>query len=268
MAKRFYLFLLTLIMSVTTLQLAAQDSLTVADGNVTNTYVPVYGYYMDYYNRSQMIFPESMLQSMAGSEINAMTFYLSFGPTSSWTSTFNVKLGICPETTFPSNAFLAHPTQTVYTGTLTVANDQLTITFATPFTYSGGNLLVEFATQTPGNYSSSIFLGISSNNSSISGASNNDIASITPGRRDFLPKTTFVYTSGTVTCSKPNTFTASNITTHEALLTWTPSGNETNWDLYITESSTVPGNSTTPTTTVTDTTYSLTGLTSATTYYA
>ena len=266
--KKFFSFLLTLIMSVTTLQLSAQDTLTVADGTTTNSYIPVYGYYMDYYLRSQIIFPESMINDMEGASISSMTFYLAILPDEPWMSTFNVKVGSCAETTFPGNAFLNTMTQSVYTGFLTVDNDRMTITFTTPFVYSGGNLLVEFATIAASNYSASTFYGITSNNSSISGSDANSISSISPTRRNFLPKTTFVYSSSAVSCPKPNSFTATNITTNSALLTWSPGGNESSWDLYITESTTFPNASTTPTATVTDTTYSLTSLTSATTYNA
>jgi len=265
--KKIY-FLLTLIMSVTTLQLSAQDTLTVANGTMANSNIPVYGYYMDYQTRSQMIFPGNLLDDMVGSTISSITFYLASSPTVEWTTTFDVRLGTCQETTFPSNDFLLNPTQSIYSGTLTVANGKLTVTFSTPFLYSGGNLLMEFASLIPGNYSSASFYGITSNNSSISGTNLNDISAITPTRRNFLPKTTFVYNINTAACQKPTAFSVSNITTQGAMLTWTPDGNESSWDLYITESDAYPNANATPTISVTDTFYSITTLTSATTYYA
>lgn len=71
-----------------------------------------------------------------------------------------------------------------------------------------------------------------------------------------------------ISCPNTSLPTASNITDQSAELLWHPNGTETNWDIYMTTSSTdVPDENTTPTLTVTDTFYNATGLNGQTTYY-
>ena len=271
--KKIYLLLLTLIISINSFQLSAQDTLTVADGTMTDFAVPFCGLFGGYYNRSQIFFPERLIEDMIGGDINSLTFYLSDSPANPWTSIFDVKLGVCSDTIFPSVAFLAVPTQTFYTGTMTVVSGCLTINFATPFPYNGGNLLVEFATQTPGNSSSAHFYGLNSPYSSIMGAASDALSSITPvsilslNRHPFMPKTTFAYTPISLSCPKPDPFTVSDISAHEAQLSWSPGGNETSWDIYVTNTDLFPEDSVTPTASVTDTNYSLVALNPTTDYH-
>ena len=136
----FFLMLLTGLAAMT---VSAQQTLTVADGTTTNDYVPVYGYYEDAFLQSQTIYPASLLTSMVGEPIQSMTFYLT--SSAILTSTFAVKLGTTTDATF-GTAFLTSPSTTVYTGTFTVSNNQITLNFSTPFQYTGGNLLVEVST--------------------------------------------------------------------------------------------------------------------------
>lgn len=71
-------------------------------------------------------------------------------------------------------------------------------------------------------------------------------------------------------CLEPTNVVASNETTTGATLNWTAGGEETMWDIYVTDDATVvPNDGTTPTVSNTSTKpYPLTGLTPATTYYA
>ena len=58
--------------------------LTVADSTATNSYVPVYGLYVDDFVRCQTIYPASMISSMTGESILGVTYYLSTPATASW----------------------------------------------------------------------------------------------------------------------------------------------------------------------------------------
>lgn len=127
----------------------AQTTLTVADGTGYSGHVPVYGYYADYYQRCQVIYPADMLAEMTETDISAVTFHLTSLPSSAWTSIFEVRLGITSTVSFSNNYFLTDSVTTLYAGTLTIAPDStLTITFDAPFVYNGGNLLLEFASTT------------------------------------------------------------------------------------------------------------------------
>lgn len=201
--------------------LQAQTTLTVADGDATSSYVPVYGYYTDYYQRGQVIYPEGMLSEMSETTISSITFHLSTLPNRAWTSIFEVKLGITSNASFPNGYFLTDSVATLYTGTLTVAADStLTITFEQPFVYTDGNLLLELASTTKGTYSSASFYGITSPSGSIyTYNSSNSGASLTSGsRQNFIPKTTFTITYQD-TC-RPHHLVVSDIMGSSAMVAW------------------------------------------------
>ncbi len=252
----FFLMLLTGLAAMT---VSAQQTLTVADGTTTNDYVPVYGYYEDAFLQSQTIYPASLLTSMVGEPIQSMTFYLT--SSAILTSTFAVKLGTTTDATF-GTAFLTSPSTTVYTGTFTVSNNQITLNFSTPFQYTGGNLLVEVSTvsTTGDDYDETEFYGISSTGSSISGYSYTDLSSITSTYvRNFIPKTTFSY--GSISCYMPSDFSVAASDLNSIILNWRDDNNTgATYTIYdMSDSSVVVSG-------ITDTTYEVMGLSAATNY--
>ncbi len=218
--KKVLLLLLTVMLGFGSLQLSAQQTLTVADGTSTNSYVPVYGLWLDNYTRAQVVYPETMLTNMVGGAISELTFYFSTPPSSpgNWTSNFEVRLGTAPATTLSS--FLPSPTDLVYSGTLDGSTNLMTITFSTPYVYTGGNLLLEMSTTTTGGYSSAYFYGISSTGSSLSGYNSGSASGVSPTQRDFIPKTTFTYSTGSISCGATGNLTVSNITAYNADIAW------------------------------------------------
>ena len=130
----------------------AQLTATVADGTSTNGYVPVYGYYADAYLRAQIVYPESMMVELTGGVISQMTFHSSSSSISWGSANFEVKLGAATSSTLGSN-WDAAPLTTVYTGSLSIsASGEMTVTFSTPYVYTGGDLLVEVNETTYGDY--------------------------------------------------------------------------------------------------------------------
>ena len=245
----------------------AQETLTVADGTETNSNVPVHGLWCDDFVRSQTIYPESMLSTMVGGTIESMTFYFSTAPTP-WSSTFAVKLGTTSAPSFQSATFDASSTEEVYTGTLDVSNNMMTITFNTPFIYMGGNLLLDIYSLTDGSYSSGYFYGINSTNASVQGHDANSVGGISPTSFSFIPKTTFSYTTVAVACPMTSAITVSDVDAESANIAWTAGGTETSWDIYLTTNATeVPDENTNPTDYASSTSYSFDNLTSSTQYY-
>ena len=178
--KRLILLFLTLMMGFGSLKVSAQATLTVADGTQSNYYVPIYGLYMDYYLRTQIIYPESMLTDMVGGTISELSFYFETLPAdpSEWTSTMNVGMAIVNQSTFNYD-FLNIPTDIVYTGTLNASTSVMTITLTTPYIYTGGNLLLEFTTaSSPGGYSSGYFYGIDAIGASVTGYNSSSLSGI------------------------------------------------------------------------------------------
>ena len=137
------------------------ETLTVADGTTyqNGRYVPLYGNYDDAYQRVQILYPSSLLTGMNGKEISSMTFYLRTKATKVYTSTYNIRLLEVDNTSVPTSYISTTGVATSYSGTLDARGETMTITFSSPFSYSGGNLLFDLQS-TPLNasgYSDSYF---------------------------------------------------------------------------------------------------------------
>ena len=196
MKKKVFSLMMTLLLAVTGL-VRAQE-LTVHDGTTTNSYVPFYGLWVDDFTRSEMIYPATELASMSGATINSLTFYKSSSSTSSWgTASFQVYLKEVSNTTLDAYVGMTGAT-VVYDGVVDAAGGeiQLTITFATPYHYNGGNLLVGIYQTEEGSYSSASWFGESVTGASASGYNSSSAGSATFTQRNFLPKTTFAYAGG------------------------------------------------------------------------
>ena len=246
--------------------LSAQTAVTVADSTVSNSAIPLYGMYMNEYLRNQVVYPASMLKEMENVEISAITFYLRTLPAEAWTATFKVKLGITNTEVFAIRDYLTDPMTTLYTGTMAISPDgTLTIHFDHPFLYEGGNLLLEIATETVGNYKSAYFYGAYSPSGSIYGYNSNGVSAITYAYvQNFIPKTTFTV-NYMDTCSA-RWLQLSDIMGSSAFVTWMPpvSGNSSAYELsYKADTAT---NWTVVTNNLTEEHYLLTGLQQQTKY--
>lgn len=202
----------------------AQNTLTVADGTATNDYVPVYGYYADAYLRSQFVYPASDIAAatttvgMSGGSITGMTFYATQSSVS-LDGLWEIKLMEIASTTVSAFQNMTAATL-VYTGTVGITGNQMTITFSAPYTYNGGNLLVEFTeTNVSSSYPTTTFYGLSANGASVQGYSYSDVSSISPTQRNFMPKVTFTFTGGAaVTCPGVQGLSVTGITSDGATL--------------------------------------------------
>lgn len=215
------LLLLALFATLFTYSLHAQVTLTVANGDAANEYIPVYGTMNNRYLREQVIYPAEMLSSINGADITSLTFYLGSKP--SWTGIFEVKLGVTDNSAFPSsaNAFLTESTTSLYTGTFEVSYDNLlTITFNTPFHYTGGNLLLDISTVQTGSSQSTTFMGMTSTRGSAYNYNSIGMGDVVAAYvRNFIPKTTFSFSLGD-TCMHPFNIEASGTAGSSAIIQW------------------------------------------------
>ena len=255
--KKVLLFMLTILtLGFFAAPLSAQDApsvLTVADGSSTNGYVPMYGLYLDEAQHNQIIYPESMLGDMVTGEISEMKFHLQNSVSTALTSTITVSLGTTTTETFTSGTLDDVTLTQVYTGAINLSGQEFTITFSTPFTYNGGNLLFDITT-TAANWATTTFYGISSTGSSYA---YNSV-------RNFIPKTTFTYTGGAL-CKTPYGLTSSEITTSTATISWRGDDNASSYNVqYMPSSQTDWANATTVP--AYDTVAYLTGLQASSTY--
>ncbi|MBP5527473.1 MAG: C10 family peptidase [Bacteroidales bacterium] len=208
--------------------------ITVADGTDNNSYVPVYGYYADAFLRCQTIYPATSLASSAsaqpmqqGASITSLTYYLATPASEAMDGTFVIKLSEVSNTTLSSFLDVNNAT-TVYTGTLDASGSEMTINFTTPYTYNGGNLLVEVTeTVESSNYPSASYLGVTTAGASWQGYDYSSVDAITGSGRNFMPKTTFTYTGGnsstTPSCAPP-VITIDSVVGRRVWFSWSSEG--------------------------------------------
>ena len=192
------------------------QTLTVADGTDTDQYIPVYGLYMWKQQKSQTIYPDTLLTEMMGKYITELTYYFSTAPTAAWGGTQTVKIGTTTANNL-GNGFVASPSTLVWTGTLSsnISNDQLHIILDQPFLYNGGNLLIEIENPTGVTLKYAFFAG--QNQTSQMSYMTWDFLGDSHGA-NFLPKLSFTYASP-LECFVPHNLVA---TSHNdsATFTW------------------------------------------------
>lgn len=173
----------------------------VGRGATKYEHLPVSGWNMDYGFQNQMIYRAGQLAMASGAQITSVTFY----PEEGIGIPFSGAPVIVRLANVTNDNFGTGTTGTKITSGLTtvatitpVADSEATawkIDFSTPFTYTGGNLLVQMSCTGGGNFAHANFLGDnqSANVSLIStGASANQ--STTGNTSTFLPKATFAFT--------------------------------------------------------------------------
>ena len=229
---------LTLLLTIAALmvgQSAWADELTVYDGTVTNGNVPAYTYYYHGYTRSQFIIPADELADMDGGTINSITFYTTSSNIPLTTSTADVYLKEVNYTTISAFELKAN-SSIVYQGTLSIVSNgtggTLTITFSTPYTYHGGNLLIGIENTASASTKSANFYGQTVTAAALYayGISNNLDDSYTA---NFIPKTSFGYTPSASIILRPENLIASELEYYSAKLGWTERGTATSWEICV-----------------------------------
>lgn len=119
-------------------------NLLVNDGNSYSSYVPFYGYYANYGAHSQFILPAESLEIMVGGTIDKLTFFSNSNVF--WGSDiFNVYMTEVENDVFESAEFAEWSTMNqVYSGTLNISGNKMTISLNEPFFYQGNNLMIGF----------------------------------------------------------------------------------------------------------------------------
>ena len=257
---------------VITLNGTCSSDVTICDGTNTNDYLPIYGFYCDDYQINQMIYPESELTDLVGKNLTSMTFYATAPLDANLSSVgWNVKLGTTTQASFAGD--LSSITRLVPDDVATVAEgyvitsgiNTMTITFTTPFTYNGGNLLVDFQSTAEGQYKATSFIGV--DQSTYTGYNSYRSSNATPnqnghyssgGVRQFLPKVTFTFENNNKTPKPEITYVVNG---DNVVITATGQGEVT---LNVTGQDPVTSNgSASVTVPRTDTTYSVTATATA-----
>lgn len=210
--------LICLLMWVMCMPAFAQETLTVFDGTsegtgtstalTTNDYVPAFIREWNKSTRSQIVIPASYLAGMKGGDISSVKFYTTgYNIPYTSASTADVYVKEVGYTVIDNAAIEPKANCTiVYQGTVTIekvgpTNDEwgeMTITFTAPYKYRGGNLLIGIDNTT--NAGARRFLFTGQNVMWHAGAGGYQMtATYYPiWNVDFIPKTTFTYTPGTL----------------------------------------------------------------------
>ena len=209
----------------------AQETLTVYDGGATNAYVPVYGFYADAYSKVEFIMNSDELSPMTGGTITGLKWYLSSPAEVAWGGVFQIFVKEVEQNTLdnyigPENATI------VYEGPLDGTQEVLKITFATPYEYNGGNLLVGVYGIEKGTYKSATFSGAEVIGAAVQGYSYSSLDACSLYLRDFVPMTTFSFEpAGGVVYYKPTNVHATDLTPNSAVIAWNPGSNEGAWNV-------------------------------------
>ena len=183
-------------------------SLIVNDGTSTNSYVPIYGLYVDEGIHSRFIIPAADLAQLGFGVINKLVFHAS-NTSVTWSgASFQVYMTETDATTVSSVVSTTDMEQ-VYSGSLSIANNKMEVDFTTPYQYMGGNLMIAFEEPTTGSWSSCSWYGISATGASMGGYGSS------VSQRDFLPKTTIFFTPG----DEPTCFPVTDLMVDESLTT-------------------------------------------------
>ena len=203
-SKKFYLKLLMslMLMALTVPQLKA-ETVTISKGDVSNkSEVPFWTSYGDYGYHGQMIYSQGDLADLpSGATITAITFSADkniVATGGSVNTPFVIKMGEPTNAVYESASFVTENLTTVSTtADIWSGTTDVTINFTTPYTYNGGNLLVDllctFNSQGQYNTSPIYWKTYTSTNSSCYARGNSSGVLQSPNRASYLPVITITY---------------------------------------------------------------------------
>ena len=193
-------------------------SIVVNDGTNTNSYVPIYGSYVDEGNTaSQFIVPAESLQEILWDSITELTFYSSTASADWGAAEFEVYMTTTEDATLAALNDWDNLTQVMVAGNLSIVDNKMVVTLSEPFQYTGDNLLIGFKQTVAGTWVSCSWYGKNTTGASIGGyGTGNNMA-----QRNFLPKMTINYVPGQApACMWATHLNVSEITAEGATIAW------------------------------------------------
>lgn len=173
------------------------------DSTGTNSYVPIYGTWVDNYTRTQFVLPASQLTSIQWANISQLTFFTNTVNQSWGNALFEVYMAEISDPTITDFTDWTEMTKVMNAGSLSVVGNEMVIHLDAPFQYEGGNLLIGFKQTAKGTFKSVNWYGVKANDGSVycytSSASDNGTAT----KNSFSPKMLINYIPGVApTCPK------------------------------------------------------------------
>ena len=209
----------------------AQPCATVAEGSNANTDVIVMqGGSPSMHSNAQIIYPAAQLSQFVGKQIEKISFRKLNGTT---LPSMVVSVAEVEQAAFASAAVVSTTLTQVFDGTPTLEENIITIEFAEPYTYNGGNLLVD------------IDNALNPSNADFTLAGETEAGVIHTVRRvhrngtamgdatssNVLPEITICAAGGsTEVCLPVSNLTVENVTPFTASLSWVPGIREPEWE--------------------------------------
>ena len=180
--------------TINTIPSGQEQTITIGDETDYSSYLPVYGSWYDANQQNQMIYTAEQLGWEVGTVVKAIQFYprgsIGFGggfvklslatTTSTWDASYSG--------TVSGPIVAENMVEVCEIAPVKNSTDPFIFTFTTPFTYNGGNLLVEINT-VAGSWGSNDFYGTKPSNDWAGYYSYNTTKSVT----NFQPKATFTF---------------------------------------------------------------------------
>lgn len=164
------------------------------DASATSTYLPLNIYYCSNNIHTQMIYPASMLEEMRGSVIDKVAFTITRAGATQWTSpSVTLKMGTTTQDQYEGTTYITDGLSVAATMTDIVLPNTVEIpytweiTLDKPFTYTGGNLVLDFSNVKGNGPRNWTFAG--ETQTTVTGLS----MTSAPRQEKFLPKITFEY---------------------------------------------------------------------------
>ncbi len=190
--KKSFKLLFAALMALAMFVPAQAETLNLYDGSSWSNKAPFNGMYFDVAgNKTQVLYPAADLTDMVGKQITGITFYTDENGCPIDGGLLNISLG---ETDVEvMDGYITEGMTQVGTLTFTknqTGNVEIVITFDTPYTYNGGNLVFENVVAQTTGYDNLYCMGVSTS------YNNCVVTDFGMTMRQFLPKTTFTYEGG------------------------------------------------------------------------
>ena len=189
--KKYISYTLAALFTICCAVVSHAGSLTVADDTQVSPYVPLpTADYNASGTRGQVIYPAEELSAMADQPISGFTLYINDEACKMNGGILRVSVAEVEEPVFSSLTFYSELTAVALVE-MTAGLREVDIDFDTPYTYHGGNLVIDFYVQTAGEsgaYNFTYFYGHyqQGHTALTTGDEGNEY-------REFIPKTTFYY---------------------------------------------------------------------------
>ena len=176
---------------------ASAANMIVYDGNATSYALPISSNFMDWAPYThQVIYPEAYLGGLIGEDITAVKYFVA----NEAGSTLNggkvaLYIGTTYQTVFSVDAyggtsFIEDGLTKVAEMAMTVGSKEIEFTFDDPWTYEGGNIVIQTVIEEEGSVSGSTATNFIGQTSDVARAATG-MSSVYPAY--FLPKTAFIY---------------------------------------------------------------------------